>query len=155
MRMTKEEWLEQFGGCETLENTAALMGELDHSALDGSWFCVWSEFERQCERDEYFAGTRWREIVSGIYPGAARFYRREKPHEGSWMLITAEMHGPHNRNSYRCYECGHEWVDHYPAVPDDDCDECGTRDCQAWLTEEVDGGGNVVATEMYWDPDAD
>jgi rubrerythrin len=28
-------------------------------------------------------------------------------------------------NYYRCYQCSHEWVDVYPAEPDDVCPRCG------------------------------
>ena len=66
---------------ETLENTPAVIAELEKRALDGMFTGshVWSEFEKQCKQDEYFAGTRWTEIVSGVHRDAARFYFREKP----------------------------------------------------------------------------
>jgi hypothetical protein len=147
----KEAWLERFGGCETLENTPAVIAELEKRALDGvpAGSHVWSELEKQCEQDEYFAGTRWTEIVSGIHRDAARFYLREKPFAGFWMLVPGEIHGPRNRNFYLCDDCGHRWIDEYPGIPDDDCDVCGNRHCQAWLTEELDGEGNLVGTEEH------
>ena len=149
--MMKQEWLERFGGCETLENTPVVIAELEKSALDGmpSGSHVWSEFEKQCEQDEYFAGTRWTEIISGVRRDAARFYLREKPFEGFWMLVPGEIYGARNRNFYRCDDCGHQWVDEYPGIPDDDCNVCLNRHCQAWLTEELDGEGNLVATEGH------
>ena len=153
MSMMKEKWLEHFGWCETFENTPAVIAELEKSELDGmpTWSYVWSEFENQCEKDEYFAGTRWTEIINGIRRDAARFYLREKPFEGYWVLVPGEIYGAHNRNSYRCDHCGHRWVDEYPGIPDDDCNMCGNRHCQAWLTEELDGEGNLVATEEHSD----
>ena len=65
--MMKEAWLERFGGCETLENTPAVIAELEKRALDGmpAGSHVWSELEKQCEQDEYFAGTRWTESLRG------------------------------------------------------------------------------------------
>ena len=151
MSMMKEAWLERFGGCETLENTPAVIAELEKRALDGVPIgsYVWSELEKQCEQDEYFAGTRWTEIVSGIHRDAARFYLREKPFEGFWMLVPGEIYGARNRNFYRCDGCGHRWVDEYPGIPDDDCNVCGDRHYQPWLTEELDGEGNLVATEGH------
>ncbi len=149
----KKEWLERFGGCETLENTPAVVAELENGALNGqpTSAYVWSEFDKQCEQDEDFAGTRWTEIASGVLRNAARFYIREKPFEGFWMLLSGEIYGAHNRNSYRCDNCGNKWIDEYPGIPDDDCNKCGNRHCQAWLTEELDAEGNVVATKGYID----
>ena len=151
MSMMKEAWLESFGGCETLENTPATIAELEKRALAGlpTESHVWSELEKQCEQDEYFAGTRWTEIISGVRRDAARFYLREKPFEGFWMLVPGEIYGACNRNFYRCDECGHRWVDEYPGIPDDDCNVCGSRHWQPWLTEELDGEGNLVATEEH------
>ena len=49
MSVMKEAWLERFGGCETLENTPAVIAELDKRALDGMPIgsYVWSELEKQ------------------------------------------------------------------------------------------------------------
>jgi hypothetical protein len=154
MSIMKEAWLERFGGCETLENTPAVIAELEKRALDGVPIGphVWSEFEKQCEQDEYFAGTRWTEIISGVHRDAARFYFREKPFEGFWMLVPGEIHGARNRNFYRCDDCGHRWVDEYPGIPDDDCNVCGNRHYQPWLTEELDADGNLVATDGHSNP---
>jgi hypothetical protein len=151
MSIMKRAWLERFGGCETLENTPAVIAELDKRALDGMPIgsYVWSELEKQCEQDEHFAGTRWTEIVSGIHRDAARFYLREKPFEGFWMLVPGEINGARNRNFYRCDTCGHRWVDEYPGIPDDDCNVCGDRHYHPWLTEELDREGNLVATEGH------
>ena len=30
-------------------------------------------------------------------------------------------------NYYRCFKCSHEWVDVYPAEPDDVCPKCGAE----------------------------
>ena len=149
----KQEWLERFGGCDILENTPAVIAELEKGALNGkpTSAYVWSEFDKQCERDEDFPGTRWTEIASGVLRNAARFYFREKPYEGFWMLLSGEIHGAHNRNFYRCDDCGHKWIDEYPGVPDDDCNLCGNRHCHPWRTEELDGEGNLVAIEEHYD----
>ena len=65
------------------------------------------------------------------------------------MLVPGEINGARNRNFYRCDTCGHRWVDEYPGIPDDDCNVCGDRHYQPWLTEELDGEGNLVATEGH------
>jgi hypothetical protein len=68
MSVLKEAWLERFGGCETLENTPAVIAELEKRALDGMPIgsYVWSELEKQCEQDEYFAETRWTQGCSTL-----------------------------------------------------------------------------------------
>ena len=68
------------------------------------------------------------------------------------MLVPGEIYGARNRNFYRCDDCGHRWVDEYPGIPDDDCNVCGNRHLQAWLTEELDGEGNLLATEKHSNP---
>jgi hypothetical protein len=152
MSMMKEAWLERFGGSETLENTPAVIAELDKRALDGMPIgsYVWSELEKQCEQDEYFVGTRGTEIVSGIHRDAARFYLREKPFEGFWMLVPGEIHGPRNRNFYLCDDCGHRWIDEYPGIPDDDCDVCGNRTAKlgwrkSWMEKAIWWGLKSIA----------
>ena len=68
------------------------------------------------------------------------------------MLVPGEIYGARNRNFYRCDDCGNRWVDEYPGIPDDDCNVCGNRHLRAWLTEELDGEGNLLATEKHSNP---
>jgi hypothetical protein len=145
MTLSKEEWLESYGWCETLQNTAAVLAKLEQCIEGdlGQQFRVWSECERNCEDGDYFAGTRWSEIMPGVYRNAVRFYLREKPAQ-SWILVSGGIDGRRNRNSYSCEKCGHEWTDEYPGSPDDDCDRCGSRHYQPWRTEELDAHGKVV-----------
>ena len=95
MSMMKEAWLERFGWCKvrkyTRRNRRTGKGSLDGMPT-GAY--VWSEFERQCEPDSYFTGTRWTDIVSGVRRDAARFYFREKPSKGSgcWCLAKSTAH---------------------------------------------------------------
>jgi hypothetical protein len=148
MRLTKNEWLARYGACETLDNTPENLARFEATTTDGlgRWPCVWSEYERQCAGDNSFAGTCWTEIVSGFHRDAARFYLREKPFTEFWTVLLGEIHGRRNRNYYHCTECGYQWTDEYPAIPDDDCDRCGRRHCAAVRTEELDHQGNLVAS---------
>ena len=145
MSMKKNEWLQQFGGCTTLENTPANLVELlTEYYRDPLVIFLWSEFDRVCDQDDCFAGTRWTEIMTGVHLNASRFYRREEPYIGIWALVCGDVVGPHCRNFYLCECCGYEWIDDYPGSPDDDCDRCGCRRCPPRRTEELDADGKVV-----------
>jgi hypothetical protein len=146
--MTKEDWLRRYGWCEILENTPVTRAFLASSGLadrlDQTY--IWSEFERACEDpEEYFTGTRWREIIRGVYPDAARFYWRERISDGYWTVISGDLSGARARNFYLCEACGHEWTDEHPGSPADDCERCGERHLEPWRTEVLDAQGNVVS----------
>ena len=150
MSMKKDEWLREFGGCTTIENTPGTFMNLlrEYDLMSGLIF-LWSELDYVCTEEAYFVGTRWTEIVSGVHPHASRYYRREKPYIGFWALVCGGVIGPHNRNFYRCESCDYRWVDEYPGLPDDDCDNCGCRHCPAWRTEELDAEGNVTEVREF------
>jgi hypothetical protein len=42
------------------------------------------------------------------------------------------------RNFYRCYRCGHEWLDVWPAIADDDGPRCGARHVSPFKTEDAE-----------------
>jgi hypothetical protein len=144
--MKKDEWLQKFGACTAIENTPdTFMNLAKEYDLGSGLIFLWSELANTCGEEDYFAGTQWTEIVSGVHPHASRHYRREKPYIGFWVLVCGDITGPHNRNFYHCERCGYGWVDEYPGAPDDDCDNCGRRHCSPWRTEELDADGNVIA----------
>jgi hypothetical protein len=150
MRMTRNEWLLRFGECTVLENTPDNLMNLlaSHDRLSLVVF-VWSEFDEICPEEDYYAGTRWKEIVPHAQSDASRFYLREKPFFGVWTLVSGEFVGPRNRNFYRCERCGHEWIDEYPGEVDDECDQCGCGDWSPWRVEDLDAVGNVVQVREF------
>jgi hypothetical protein len=42
------------------------------------------------------------------------------------------------RNFYKCYRCDHEWDDFWSATCDDECPQCGARDCTPYLSEDAE-----------------
>jgi hypothetical protein len=72
MRMTRNEWFLRFGGSTILENTPENLAKLlSKDALLSLVVFVWSEFDRICPEEDYFAGTRWKEILPRVHLDAS------------------------------------------------------------------------------------
>ena len=92
MRRTRDEWFLRFGGPTILENTPDnLMNLLSKDDRLSLVVFVWSEFDRICPEEDYFAGTRWKGIIPHVHLDASRFYLREKPFIGFWTLVSGEF----------------------------------------------------------------
>jgi hypothetical protein len=68
MSMKRDEWLREFGECTTIENTPINLDKLlTECSRPHIVHFVWSEFDRVCEEEDCFAGTRWTEIMTGVH----------------------------------------------------------------------------------------
>ena len=65
--MMKEAWLERFGGCETFENTPAVIAQLEKRALDGvpTGSHVWSDSRNSVNKTSISRGRFGRRSLAG------------------------------------------------------------------------------------------
>lgn len=40
--------------------------------------------------------------------------------------------------NYKCYKCGHKWIEEYDCACDSECPECDARNCTAVSYKEID-----------------